>query len=47
MTNNCLKCRSEIANDRLYCDECLFKIPKKILIVEEDQSLPTSSIGLI
>ena len=28
--NTCLKCRSEIPDDRLYCDECLFKIPKEI-----------------
>ena len=23
MANNCLKCKSEIPDDRLYCDECL------------------------
>ena len=27
--NNCLKCNSEIADDRIYCDECLSKTKEK------------------
>jgi hypothetical protein len=27
-SNGCLKCRSEIPEDRLYCNECLAKISK-------------------
>ena len=28
MSNSCLKCKCEIGEDRLYCDECLFKSSK-------------------
>lgn len=28
MANNCLKCKSEIPEDRIYCDKCISKNQK-------------------